>query len=550
MLTVWACTTPIMPGSDAGPMRVDTGPRPDAGGDSGVGPADAGGDANTVDIDSGITDAGLVCVAPEEDCGGTCVNTSTSAAHCGGCDMPCVSPTGGTTSCSAGDCVPACPGGLTLCGTACTNLETDVDNCGACGYRVVSAGRAGEASLRTCVDGQPSPGWVPISTSGAPPMQAELLGVTEQHLLHIDRASTRLYDFASDTWAPSMGAPPFAFPTIDTSPTRCGGQAITGISLHDRNEYFVWFTSGAYRFIDDGTPRWQPVTTTGISTSYRDWNTMAYDGTHVFVMLGAAGCNGTVDPAYSAENTSLQYDMDAAAWHVSPYVSNTWCGSNTTHSAVDMPFAWANDLLAGLGGTRANTGLCATSSLLISDPSTDTWSTGPDSLTGGSVRGHTFISIGDRIFATASSTTGWIMDPRGASTPVTPPPGPAGPRLNAYSMFTGRSLIYWGGYQAAPIAGGQIGVVALTPSPSIVWRPLPTAGEPSASSMEAVSRNAYSGQSLWTGHEAVVAPSALGTRRARFQPPVGCVCPAISGWSYSPACEGVTGTIPTSCAPM
>ena len=117
-------------------------------------------------------------------------------------------------------------------------------------------------------------------------------------------------------------------------------------------------------------------------------------------------------------------------------------------------------------------------------------------------------------------------------------------------MFTGRAVFYWGGLQTSPVAGGAIGVVTRTPTPSIAWQPLPTAGQPSAMAMSAVSRAGSNGQSLWTGREAVVAGGSLGSARARYQPPVGCVCPAIAGWSYSPACTGVTGTIPATCTPL
>ncbi len=47
-------------------------------------------------------------------CGSRCVDTSSSAAHCGGCGSPCF----GNQSC---------------CGGQCADLNSDVDNCSACG---------------------------------------------------------------------------------------------------------------------------------------------------------------------------------------------------------------------------------------------------------------------------------------------------------------------------------------------------------------------------------------------------------------------------------
>jgi len=59
-------------------------------------------------------------------CGGTCVNTAVSNAHCGRCDNACASG----TSCSGGLC---CVAGQVACGGTCRDLSGDNANCGFCG---------------------------------------------------------------------------------------------------------------------------------------------------------------------------------------------------------------------------------------------------------------------------------------------------------------------------------------------------------------------------------------------------------------------------------
>lgn len=76
---------------------------------------------------------GICCNAGEINCGGACVDPDTSAAHCGGCNAACGSP----STCEDGVC---CAAGLDHCGgNACTNMQTDVDNCGACGTKCGAA---------------------------------------------------------------------------------------------------------------------------------------------------------------------------------------------------------------------------------------------------------------------------------------------------------------------------------------------------------------------------------------------------------------------------
>ncbi|WP_437319946.1 MXAN_6577-like cysteine-rich protein [Sorangium sp. So ce385] len=69
-----------------------------------------------------------VCVAPETQCDGVCVDTSTSSSHCGACGTTCSSG----QVCSAGACVAVCESGQTLCGGTCVDVDTSEAHCGSC----------------------------------------------------------------------------------------------------------------------------------------------------------------------------------------------------------------------------------------------------------------------------------------------------------------------------------------------------------------------------------------------------------------------------------
>src|SRR5467141_3238747 len=64
----------------------------------------------------------------------TCIDLTTDAANCGACANKCVSPTGGTSTCSAGACVTTCTSPNNLaCNGKCVDKNTDHDNCAGCG---------------------------------------------------------------------------------------------------------------------------------------------------------------------------------------------------------------------------------------------------------------------------------------------------------------------------------------------------------------------------------------------------------------------------------
>jgi hypothetical protein len=68
-------------------------------------------------------------------CSGICTDTTSDAANCNGCGMPCTIANG-TPKCSASKCVPAtCNTGYSICGAACTYTDGDPMNCGGCSLK-------------------------------------------------------------------------------------------------------------------------------------------------------------------------------------------------------------------------------------------------------------------------------------------------------------------------------------------------------------------------------------------------------------------------------
>lgn len=107
---------------------------------------------------------GKTCGMGEMCCAGSCVNTMTDDANCGGCGVPrCAA---GSRCCSGmckavadgGTCEMPMPGGCSNCGAdqeccngMCVNTKTDVNNCGMCG-RVCATGTRPGCCAGSCVD--------------------------------------------------------------------------------------------------------------------------------------------------------------------------------------------------------------------------------------------------------------------------------------------------------------------------------------------------------------------------------------------------------------
>lgn len=104
----------------------------------------------------------LVCNVGEACCGYTCVDTGSSAEHCGACGVSC----GASEVCVDGACScggRVCGSGDACCGDACVDLRADPEHCGACGVacsvdEVCLVGQcacqAQDGNLEVCGDGE------------------------------------------------------------------------------------------------------------------------------------------------------------------------------------------------------------------------------------------------------------------------------------------------------------------------------------------------------------------------------------------------------------
>jgi hypothetical protein len=104
-----------------------------AGGVAGGGAGGTSSTATTGAGGAGGSDGGACVGVDMMVCNGTCVDTATDAANCGGCGQACAANE--TCNGSACQCNGApCAAGNTCCGGAlCTDIATDPLNCGTCG---------------------------------------------------------------------------------------------------------------------------------------------------------------------------------------------------------------------------------------------------------------------------------------------------------------------------------------------------------------------------------------------------------------------------------
>jgi hypothetical protein len=115
---------------------------------------------------------GCVATCPPllTNCGGACVDLSTSPEYCGSCSQSCDLFDYGVATCSDGIC-GTCTQGSTLCDGECTDTTHDPQNCGACGSACLSEDFDEQVSLlgrpvpptaicedSHCIDSC-SPGW-------------------------------------------------------------------------------------------------------------------------------------------------------------------------------------------------------------------------------------------------------------------------------------------------------------------------------------------------------------------------------------------------------
>jgi hypothetical protein len=501
------------------------------------------------------TDTGT-CPSPRMQCGDRCISVEADRDNCGRCNNRCVAPMGGLTECADGRCTGSCPAGRVLCGASCVDLQTDIDNCGACGYRVVAAGRTGEANQRACVAGKPSPAWVPVSMGSPPPAARapQIRAWTGRRLLVgslANNASLFLYSPDANSWTESAA----------TTLSYGDGNPRSYVAMPDRNAVMVWAADGTRRDFgiiirDSGaainvanTPAWP------MPLQPRSSPALSYDGTGVHVMFGFGSNN---------DNGGI-YNMSTESWSVVPSTLTPACGANA-HGATPSAFARGRiNAFGGYNGSTSTFDFCRAFDVFSYDVGSTAWLT-PANNAGVPFRlNHAWLSVGNNVLlvggtdvANANLNDAWLFNPTERTAAgwmrVADSPAPSPHTSRPFAMYTGRSVIIYSGSRGVTttsVAGGSIGVISGT---SITWSPLPTSGAPSPRSSGSGEQDG-STQGLWTGREAIIWGGADGGNPrndgARYQPPVGCVCPVnTDAPSWLPnACAGVTMVTSPACSP-
>jgi hypothetical protein len=214
-------------------------------------------------------------------------------------------------------------------------------------------------------------------------------------------------------------------------------------------------------------------------------------------------------------------------------------------------------VLGGLTLTGAGTGDPA---MYFDTPPSATYS--PQVVVDPTVSGWTtvaaMLTLGSGVFVVHPlDGRSWLVDTAGshpgATLAIVPPMG----RVSAYAAYTGRSVVVWGGHAEGAmgltaLGDGAIGVVS--PTGVAMWLPLPSVGAPAAQwAHDLGSFNPQGAQRAWTGRELIVfggygSGGAVANAGARYQPPVGCVCPRNAG---APAwiADGCVGVSPDPAPP-
>lgn len=142
------------------PGDVDAGGRAAASIDSGLS-REAGIDSSRPADASPGFDAGALaepCTLGYADCNGDptdgCeVDLSSSLAHCGACEAPCVANDSSLATCAEGTCKHSCEAPNKMCGSVCADLATSLDHCGSCFSACADDCRGGACVPRVIVSG-------------------------------------------------------------------------------------------------------------------------------------------------------------------------------------------------------------------------------------------------------------------------------------------------------------------------------------------------------------------------------------------------------------
>ncbi|MBI5513337.1 MAG: hypothetical protein HY909_06180 [Deltaproteobacteria bacterium] len=429
-----------------------------------------------------------------------------------------------------------CDGGRALCAGACVDLQTDPNHCGACGYRAVGG--------RSCVEGRPSPGWRPMGAD--PPSDVVAYGWTGRRFLWVSADGTRGYDLATERWSVVVSGPP---------PFQTGGRGPQFIAAPDRGMLLVvgaptgspGSADRLFIFTEAGGGAWIGPYPFPSGEPRRDHPDLAYDGRRLFVTHGAVSL---ATMAFSPPPQGLVFDLP----------SLTWSGRITLSASRPRLFAPTVALhggtLVSVGGVGLDRAYPRDPTVVFSTPPSSTVTTlTPEPAVTRWVQ-PALLTLGARaLVVDDDSNRAWLLEPSGANR-ITDPP--YGGRRYAYIAFTGRAVLFYGGLSGMLFDSGFAAI--LEPSGTTVWRSLPTMSRPAAQRLPLLDQTHHNAQDLWTGQELLVfggwsdSAGTAASGDARYQPPVGCVCPTnldAPPWLPNPcaAVDLCTITV-TGCEPL
>jgi N-acetylneuraminic acid mutarotase len=358
--------------------------------------------------------------------------------------------------------------------------------------------------------------WTPLPSSGAPdPMWRGLAAVWTGDRMLVwggtnatwpDGSVGAAYDPVLDSWSSlsTLNAPlPSARrPVIWTGSEIIIWGGLATFSLH---------TGGRY---DPAADVWTPIGPD--NPTRREWHSTVWTGSQMIVWGGYRGTGS----GWVSVDTGARYDPVTHDWTPTSLVGAPEYRDG--HTAV-----WTGDEMIIWGG--GNSGIMNTGGRY--DPLSDTWQ--PTSRIGAPAEraAHTAFWTGDRMIVWGGLLNSWSdidLGDGGSYDPATDSWGPLSsvdapaPRWGQTGVWTGDTLIVWGGHDGADLdTGGRYD--PLTDS----WTPTTTTGAPAARRLH---------QAVWLGDRMILWGGGSG--------PVGYDVDAVvdSGARYDPVTDSWTRT--------
>ena len=370
--------------------------------------------------------------------------------------------------------------------------------------------------------------WTPMSTAGAPDPRGYHTTVWTGSRMIVwggyassvsNSAGTGgLYDPATDTWTATA---------TDSAPGARDDQTAvwTGTSMivwggDHYSPFSVYGDGAAY---DPEKNLWSPVSSAGAPTP-RFYQSAVWTGSKMIVWGGfsrkgpgiVVRIRGEVSQDAGAVNTGAVYDPE----------TDTWKPMSTTHAPSPRGFhtaVWTGTKMivwGGNDGTGSGTNL---NSGGIYDPETDTWTATSATAAPTGRFGHSAVWTGSAMViwgghagSGASTNTGGVFDPETNTWTATSTVGAPSARTAHIAEWIGSKMVVWGGdSNGSPDAffgdGGLYDPVTNS------WAPIATAGAPAARAHH---------QSVFTGSSVIVwggdAHAGFVNTGGAYTPPSNC----------------------------